>query len=399
MKALPGPLRLALAFAATAVVALGTAQPARAQAAPGVTATEIRIGAIGPASGPNYIYGRLPLNGVEAVIEKVNQAGGVNGRKLTLVRQDDQCDPATSIAVSRRLIHSEKVFAIIGSGCSNAMLAMKPEIIQTGTPLINIVAAADSIANPPVKNIFTTNLSSALESRAQVQYAVESGAKRIAIISLHDAWGRDRYNPMMQELKRRGIVPVADEEITADANTATAQILKIKAANADAVMLLTYSKPTAIILRDAARLRFTPAMIATSAVADPVAVNEQVATPGATDKFVTISPVRYTPSSPEAAEWKQRLERLFPNDNLSAFNLFGVGGAQVIVEALRRAGPDLTQEKFLAALGSIKNLSVDVFPPGSVSCNAPLDHRCTRTVAWMRAKDGRAEVLATTKVD
>ncbi|MDO8280030.1 MAG: ABC transporter substrate-binding protein [Burkholderiaceae bacterium] len=366
---------------------------------PGVTPTEIRIGAVGPASGPNYIYGRLPLNGVETVIEKVNLAGGIHGRKITLVRQDDQCDPATSIAVTRRLIHSEKVFAIIGSGCSNAMLAIKPELTQTGTPFVNIVAAADSIANPPVKNIFTTNLSSALESRAQVQYAIASGAKRIAIISLHDAWGRDRYNPMIAEMKRLGITPVADEEISADANSAAAQILKIRAANADAIMLLTYSKPTAIILRDAVRMQFKPSMIATSAVADPLAVQEQAGVPGATDKFVTISPVRYTPSSPEAADWRQRLERMFPKDNLSAFNLFGVGGAQVIFEALRRAGPDLTQDKFIAAMGGIKNLSVDVFPPGSVTCNSPSDHRCVRTVAWIRAKDGKNETMGTTRVD
>jgi len=391
-------VRAGLKVAALASL-LTTFSPALLAQTPGVTATEIRFGAVGPESGQNYIYGRLPLNGVEAVMDKINQSGGIHGRKLVLIRQDDQCDPATSIAVTRRLIHSEKVFGIIGAGCSNAMLAGKPEVAQSGTPFVNVMAAADSIANPPVKNIFTMMLTSALESRAAVKYAVDSGAKRIAIISLHDAWGRDRYNPMIQEMKRLGIVPVADEEITADANSATAQILKIKAANADAVMLLTYAKPTAVILRDAARLKFSPAMIATSAVADPIAVAEQVAVPGATDKFVTVSPVRYVPSSPEIAEWRQRLERLFPRDNLLSFNLFGVGGAQVIFEALRRAGPDLTQEKFIAALGAMKSFPVDVFPPDSVACKSPTDHRCVRTVVWVRGKDGRTEIVGTTRVD
>jgi len=70
---------------------------------PGVTADTIKIGSFGPLTGPNYLFGKLVMNGVEVVYNEVNKAGGVNGRKLVLVREDDRCDPATAIAAVKKL--------------------------------------------------------------------------------------------------------------------------------------------------------------------------------------------------------------------------------------------------------------------------------------------------------
>ncbi len=77
-------------------------------------------------AGPGYLYGRLAMNGVEAAFDKVNAAGGVNGRKLVLVREDDRCEPAGAIEAVRKLIYDDKVFAIDGGGCSNAAAACAP---------------------------------------------------------------------------------------------------------------------------------------------------------------------------------------------------------------------------------------------------------------------------------
>src|SRR6185437_3607636 len=107
---------------------------AQAQDVPGVTKTEIKIGSFGSLTGPTYLYGKLTMNGVDAVFAKVNEEGGVNGRKLVLVREDDRCDPATAIAAVKKLVFEEKVFAIIGGGCSNAALGARPEIIKDKVP-------------------------------------------------------------------------------------------------------------------------------------------------------------------------------------------------------------------------------------------------------------------------
>ena len=79
------------------LVMMGVALQAAQAQVPGVMADTIKIGSFGALTGPGYLYGKLPMNGIEVVFDQVNAAGGVNGRKLELVREDDRCDPASAI--------------------------------------------------------------------------------------------------------------------------------------------------------------------------------------------------------------------------------------------------------------------------------------------------------------
>src|SRR3954470_10163016 len=110
-------MRKRLAGAAALFAAAITVSAATAQA-PGVTADTIKIGTFGALTGPGYLYGKLPMNGVEVVFEEVNKAGGIHGRKLQLVREDDRCEPAAAIAAIQKLVHQDQTFALIGGGCS-----------------------------------------------------------------------------------------------------------------------------------------------------------------------------------------------------------------------------------------------------------------------------------------
>src|SRR4051812_32074375 len=354
--------------------------------APGVTQDKIRIGSFGALTGPGYLYGKLVMNGVEAVFDEVNAAGGVNGRKLELIREDDRCDPASAIGAVKKLIHQEQVFALIGGGCSNATFAAREEIETSKVPFLVFASVHDGITTPPAANIFSTATTSSIESYAQVEFAMKQGAKRIAIVSMRDSWGRARYEPLLVALKAKGITPVADEEVSPDANDATAQVLRLKAANADAVLLELYPKPGAVFLRDAAKLAFKPLTLGQTGIADPTAFEEQVGVPGGTANFYTISMVRYTPDDPAAEKWRKAVETKFPGDRLSVFNLFGVGSAQVFVEALKRAGPDLTREKLVAAFASIKDFKTDTFGAG-ITCSEA-DHRCNKAPAWIKKEPG-----------
>jgi branched-chain amino acid transport system substrate-binding protein len=386
--------RLAAAAALAAVIG---GSPAFAEE-PGVTADSIKIGTFGALTGPGYLYGKLPMNGVEVVFDEINAADGIHGRKLQLVREDDRCDPAAAIAAIQKLVHQDQAFALIGGGCSNATFAARESIETAKIPTVIFASVHDGITTPPAPNIYSTALTSAIESQAQVTYAVEQGAKRIAVISMRDAWGRGRYTTLMDGLKAKGITPVADEELSPDANDATAQVLRLKAANADAVIMLLYPKPGAVFLRDSQKLAFKPIAIGQSGIADPVAFEEQVGVPGATATFRTISQVKYTPEDPAVDKWRKMIEAKFPGDRLSVFNLFGIGSAQVLVEALKRAGPDLTRDKLIAALATIKDYKTDVYP-GPITCSLT-DHRCHKSPAWIaKEPGGPTRVLSVTTVE
>lgn len=370
-----------------AAILLG-AVAAQAQDVPGVTEDRVLFGSFGSIAHPTYLYGKLPMNGVEAVFRKVNEEGGVHGRQLELVREDDRCDPATAVGAVKRLVHEHEVFAIIGGGCSNATLGAKSEIVDSGVPFVVFASVADPISTPVEHNIFTTSLTASVESAAQLKFALERGAESIAVVAQHDAWGRSRYEPLMEEFEKHGIEPVVDEEMTVDQNDATAQALRIRQADPDAILLVVYAKPAALLVRELNRMGLDPLLIGQSAITDPVEFAEQVGIEGATENFYTINQVRYAPGDPEVEEWATLIEEMFPQDRLSAYNLFGVGAALVAVEALRQAGPDLTQEKFIDALDSLKDFDAQVYG-GSITCT-PEDHQCNKYPAWLKAENGEA---------
>ena len=123
-----------------------------------------------------------------------------------------------------------------------------------------------------------------------------------------------------------------------------------------------------------------------------------MAIPGVLDHCVTMSYSEYQPSDPEVAEWRERVKTMFPYDSLSPFNLAGIASALVFVEALKRAGPDLTRDKFLDAMGTIKNFDTGLLP-GPLTCNPPVSHQCNRGFAWIRKVGGSIETIAMTVVE
>jgi branched-chain amino acid transport system substrate-binding protein len=376
-----------LAFGAAAAVAI--AQSPETQ---GVTEREIKIGMFGPFGGPAYLYGRISMNGAEAVFDKVNEGGGVHGRKLVLVREDDGCRAEGAIGAVKKLAYETKVFALMGGACSNSTVAARPEIEKAGIPFILNSATADGITDPPAKNIFTTQTTGSGESRAQVDFALAHGAKKIALVVMKDAWGMSRYTPLMKYLEEKKVTLVENVEMSGDAVDATPQALKLKASGADAVIVLLYPKPAAVMMRDALKLGYNPRWIGQSTISDLKAFGSQVGLPGAMDNFVTISSTRFDPADPVLKAWDDRIKKLFPNDELSPFNFYGLGSALVLVEVLKRAGPQPTWNNFLGELGKLKDFKSEAYF-GPITCNAPASHQCNQNPGWFAWKDGKLVVI------
>ena len=385
-------LRHGIATAAAAAMAGVLAGAAWAQDAPGVTEDQIKVGSFGPLTGPVYIYGKLSMNGVEVYFDKINEEGGVHGRELTLVREDDLCKPEGAIAAVKKLAYEHEVFAIVGGACSNSTLAARPEIERSGVPFHIFAAVDDNITDPPAPNIYTTQLTASIESRAQLQWALDHGAERIAIVAQHDAWGRSRYEAMLAAFEEAGIEPVADEEMTIDQNDGTAQALRLQGANADAVLAVVYPKPAAVLIRDSIKIGYAPAWIGQTAIQDLPALQSQINLDGALDDFVSITTVPGHPEHDQYAEWRERLKAKFPNDELSVFNLMGIAAAEVFVEVLEMTGPELTRESFLANYENIVDFESSVYP-GPISCANT--HQCNQSPAFVALEDGAVAYAGT----
>ena len=365
----------------------GASAGASAQDVQGVTDKTIKIGFFGALTGPYYLYGDLVMDGAEIVYRLVNEAGGIHGRKIELIREDDRCDAQTGIAAAKKLIHQDKVFMIHGGGCSNPAIAAHPEIAAAKIPWVIFASIADSLTNPTEPYIWRTALNATAEGQAQVQYPIDQGMKRIAVLYTNDPWGRDRLGPVREQFKKNNVTPVMEEEITLDANDATPQALRMMQNKVDAVVLVVYPKPAAIFLRDAFKVGFKPLAVGTTAISGLDKIREQVGMgEKAVERVVAVNHVQFTQDEAPMLVWKKVFREYYPNKEWTIYPLFGIPSAMIVVEALQRAGRDLTKDRFKEAMDNM-NYNTGIFG-GPIICT-PQEHQCNKTAALVTLRDGK----------
>ncbi len=368
--------------------------PTQAQVV-GVTDTEILIGALGVLTGPLFHNGKTIYDGVEAVYNEVNEAGGIHGRKIRYVREDDVCKPDQAIPAVKKLIHEHNVFMIHGGGCSNASLAAMPEIVQAKIPWVITASTAPQLTDPLNPMIFTTMLAGWMETDGQLQRAIDQGATKIAIVKQKDAWADSRYKPLLESFKRRNLTPVADEDLSPDPSDATAVALRLQASGADAVIAVLFPKAATVLMRDSYKIGFRPIVVGGSAISDLRAMDTGIGIPGALDKFEALAPTRH-PDDPRAAKWKEIIKKHYPSDQFMTWHMFGIASGEFMVEALRRAGRDLTRESLANALSTL-SVTSDVYA-GPITCK-PDNHQCYRSMAWFAIKGGVVAQVGETHLD
>jgi branched-chain amino acid transport system substrate-binding protein len=385
-------ISLIATVAAVAIVASGLIGRGAA-AEVGVTEDTIKIGSFGALTGQYYIYGKVIMDGAQLVYNEVNAAGGIHGRKIEYIREDDRCDAATGIAAAKKLIHLHKVFMLHAGGCSNASIAARPDIDKAQVPWVVMASIGEPIYDPISKYIYTPQMTASIESLAQVDHAIKLGKKRFGVISLQDAWGRSRHKPLIARLKHHGIEPVADVEMVDTANDATAQVLKLRQANPDVIMLVLYARSAAMYLRDAYKLGFKPYTVGTSAVGDLLKLSEQVGIPEAVGNTVAISHVNFVPGDPEMEKWKGLLQKYYPGDEFLVSHIIGIGSGSVVIEILKRVGRDLTRERYLEELSKLKNFQSPVHA-GPITCT-DTDHRCNKLPGWVKLDATNTKMVST----
>jgi branched-chain amino acid transport system substrate-binding protein len=382
--------RLALAVLSAVLGSSLLLAPARAET--GVTDNEIVIGAFGVLTGPVYNYGKTAFDGAEIIYNEANAAGGINGRQIRFVREDDQCKPDVAVPAVRKLIYDDKVFMINGGACSNASLAAMPEIVRAEIPWVITDSTAPQLTDPPNPYIFTTFQVGWMETVAQLQHALELGGKKIAIVRQHDSWAESRYPPLLDAMAKRGIKPAADEEVAPDVADTTAVALRVQASGADTVLLLLFPQAATVFMRDTYKIGYKPIAIGGSPLGEVEDMQKAIGIPGATARFQALAPTRAL-DDPAVEKYRPLLKKYFPNAEMTPWHLLGIATAQFVVESLKRTGPELTRAK-LAAVMSTMSLTPDVYA-GPIKCT-PENHQCYRTVAWYGMVDGKMKQVGET---
>ncbi|UOM36561.1 ABC transporter substrate-binding protein [Acuticoccus sp. I52.16.1] len=340
-----------------AALALAVA-PWPAQAEPGVTDDEIVIGMFSALSGPLMVNGADPLNAARAYYEDVNARGGIHGRKIRTVIEDDKCVPAESNAVARKLIAVDNVFLLNGGACSGAVVALQDLVNREKVPHVFINASGDTAVFPPTRYQFGSIPGTQRSTMAAVvSFSTEQlKGKRLALIGPDDDMGRAAYRFVKAVVEKGGAELVAYEVVPNNATDVTVPIVNVRAAKPDVLMLATYPAPTILVVQKAYEYGLDlPIVSAIQGVSSaPEVFAKSVGDNGALENFYYTVPLAGPLGGPELKPFYDLFAKYNPDRDTPTLTMpYGFPSAMAVVKALELAGRDLTREKFVDALEQV----------------------------------------------
>jgi branched-chain amino acid transport system substrate-binding protein len=331
---------------------------------PGVAKDTIKIGMITTMSGPAGWMGKMIKTGAELYFDELNQAGGVNGRKIVMITGDDECTASKAISSTKRLIERNQVFTLLGGGCSVAVVGMIPLIDETGIPFYSSISASERLVVPLHKTVFHAgNVRFDHASEFMVDMAVKFfKAKKIGYIGITGEYGAV-LKFLEKGLNKYQMKMVSVETYNLPDTDMSSQILKLKAADPEVTILQSYVKDAAIILRQAKDLGFKTLWMGGTAVATgdfmKVTGNDSV---GVVMLWSLGEELPENPRSPQMVNFitKYKNKYGYQPDFVEALSY---AGAIVLTEGIKRAGKDLTREKLIGALETLREFPTGITAP------------------------------------
>lgn len=244
-------------LAGAAALAGLSALPGRAlaQGAP------IRIGTLTPLTGAGGPYGPVMVKAVKAVVDEVNAAGGVLGRKVELISEDDQTSPEAGVRAARKLIDVDKVSAILGTWASSVTTAVAPLCWESKTFLAT-VSGADSITQLPHQGyLIRTQPNTTLQGRKFGEFCIAEKAKRVFFLSPQTPFAKSQFDNITEAVKKAGGETgslIYDDKKPAYRSEID-EVLRFKP---DAIIFGGYTPDTAVMLKDAYRAGYTGLKVA-----------------------------------------------------------------------------------------------------------------------------------------
>jgi len=303
----------------------------------------IKLGVIQPLSGPVAASGNYVRMGAEIARDWLNAKGGINGRKVELVIEDNKSDPKEAASAAEKLIVRDKVPAIMGAWGSSMTLAAMPKLEEYGVPMVVETSSAATITKRGNPWIFRISPPSEMEALGLEPYVDKLGLKRVDFLAVNTDWGRGAIGAFGDMLKKRGVAVGAAEFMEQSATDMNAQLTKIKATGGDTLFLTTAVEQITLIMKQAQEQRLARRIVTTGGSSSPTQLIKQA---GAAAEG-TYHIVFFMPWFPEAMpdgklakafvdEWAKRGH---PFEGLTE-GFRGHDGIATLAEAVKLAGRD-----------------------------------------------------------
>jgi branched-chain amino acid transport system substrate-binding protein len=336
----------------------------------GATDKEIKVGHIGPYSGPASAYGTIGKS-IGAYIDKINAEGGINGRKIKFVTLDDAYNPSKTVEQARKLVEEEEVLLVFNPLGTPSNSAIHKYMNAKKMPQLFVSSGATKWGDP--KNFPWTmgwQPTYQAESRIYVEHILETKPNaKIAILYQNDDYGKDYlkgFEDALGDKAKTMIVAKQTYEVTDP--TIDSQLLTLKASGADTFFNITTPKFAAMVIKKNAEIGWKPQHYLNNVSASVSSVMQ----PAGFENGVGIISTAYIkdPTDPQWAndpalkEWTEWMKKYYPGGNLAdASNVFGYAITQTLMQVLKQCGDNLTRENVMKQAANL-DMALPMLLPG-----------------------------------
>ena len=389
--------RVAIASAAFAILAASSSGAlAQKKYDTGATDTEIKIGNIMPYSGPASAYGVIGKTEA-AYFKKINDAGGINGRKINFISYDDGYSPPKTVEQARKLVESDEVLLIFNSLGTPPNSAIHKYMNSKKVPQLFVATGATKWNDPkdfPWTMGWQPNYQS--EARIYAKYILkEKPNAKIAVLYQNDDYGKDYLKGLKDGLgAKASSMIVAEESYETTEPTIDNHIVKLKSTGADVFVNITTPKFAAQAIKKIAEIEWKPLHFLNNVSASVGSVIKPAGYQNAQDIISAaylkdVSDPQWA-NDPGMKEFLDFMAKDFPEGNkLDGGTVVGYGVAQTLVQVLKQCGDNLTRENVMKQAASLKDFRTEVLLPG-IKINTCADRFRPDQPASADAVQGRA---------
>ena len=342
--------------------ALAALASSLAAAENGVTKDKIVLGQAAVFSGPAAQLGIQMRNGIKAYFDYVNEKGGVHGRKLELVTEDDRYEASVAPAASKKLIEQHKVFALLGYVGTPTGTAHLPVITQAKVPLVGMFTGAEVLRVPFNRYVFHVRASYYDETEKIVEHVLSTGGKKISVFYQADNYGEAGRKGTELALEKRAMKIHSTGTVERNTVKVEEAVKSINASQPDAIVMVSAYTSCAEFIRQmkkagSAASFYNVSFVGSKALADALGKD------GSGVAISQVVPFPWARSLPVVKEYQELAKHAgFTDYNFSAME--GFLTAKVMVEGLRRAGKDLSREGLINALEKMQDVDLGGFYVG-----------------------------------
>jgi ABC-type branched-subunit amino acid transport system substrate-binding protein len=387
-------LRLGAFTAALAVLAV-TSSGALAQKKydTGATDTEIKIGNIMPYSGPASAYGVIGKTEA-AYFKKINDAGGINGRKINFISYDDAYSPPKTVEQARKLVESDEVLFIFNSLGTPPNSAIQKYMNSKKVPQL-FVATGATKWNDPKNFPWTMGWQPSYQSETQIyaKYLLKNKPDaKIAVLYQNDDYGKDYLKGLKDGLGAKAAsMIVAEESFETTEPTVDNHVVKLKSSGADVFVDIATPKFAAQAIKKVAEIGWKPLHFLNNVSASVGSVLKPAGYENSQDiisaAYLKDASEPQWNDDPGMKEFYAFLEKDYPEGNkLDGGTVVGYGVAQTLVQVLKQCGDDLTRENIMKQAANLRDFRTEVLLPGVKINTSPTDFAPISQLQLMRFK-------------